>query len=778
MINKSGKGNIVILVTHAIFLYSLLIVLLIALLVIAGWIFDVAPLTRLLPGTIAMKFNTALSFFLLAAILLLSWFGKTKKHVTTFVVAIVLLHSLLVLSQFIFSFSARVDELFIKERNPLPEDLYPGRMSPITAFCFSLVCTGLLLQLSKRKIQHVTGQILMHVTSFIAFAAVLGYFTNTRELYTIGVYTSIALPSAILFFLVSVAGSMQYSNLGLVGLLTKDGIGNDMARRQVPAITAGIIVLTLFLFFLNRLQVIDEEFSISLLGLMSLTMMLLVIFGTVKTLNKLAVSKQQLEISLLQSITFIKDAPTAIAMFDREMRYMAVSDKWLTDYNITEKNIIGKSHYQIFPEISEEWKKVHQECLAGAVNKCDEALFRRNDGTLQWIAWVVRPWRKTDDTIGGLIILTNDLTTQKKQQLEKERFESILNQTSLLTEIGAWEVNVATREVRWSKSILEMLETESSSASDIETAIELYSEAENKKLIQEAFATIMEHGGSFNLETELLTQKRKKIPVRLIGHVEKNGDTVTQIYGVLQNLESIRRGERELKEALELTTDQNKRLKNFAQIVSHNLRSHSGNLNSLLQLLLKRKPELEGTELMQHVMSASEQLVETVNNLSDIVVMNSKTSEHFVQVNLGESIHKCIAALQYMADENRLRIINNVPADILINAVPAYVESIFTNLITNAVKYKRPDTDAYIEFAAENCNPFMLITVKDNGQGIDLEKSSNKLFGMYQTFHGNTDARGLGLFMSRNQLEAMGGRIDAESKPGEGTTFKLYFRYV
>lgn len=778
MINKPGKGNTVAVVTHSLFLYPVLFVLLVAVLVLAGWLFDVQLLTMLLPGTVAMKFNTALSFFLLSGTQLLSWFGKIKKPFSSAVIVIVLLHSTLVLAEYLLTFPIGIDELLFREQHPLPQDHFPGRMSPITAFCFTLTCIALLLQLKNSRKAHETGQIFLHSTTLISFVAILGYFTDTRQLYTLADYTSIALPTAALFFLMSIAGSMQFPHLGLVGLFTKQGIGNVMARRQVPAISGGLFALTIISYLLHRFQLVGVEFGIALFGLAALLLSLIIIFSTVRILNELAAEKQKAETTLLQNAVFIKEAPTAIAMFDNEMRYIAASNQWIKDYQLESRKLIGESHYVIFPQIGEDWKKIHRACLQGAVNKCDEVLMLREDGSRQWLAWDVRPWYKADNTIGGLIMLTNDLTKQKEQQLEKERFESILDQTSMLTQIGAWEINVATREVRWSKSILQMLETETNSASDIETAIELYSENENRRLIQETFAATMVHGGDFDVETELLTSKRRKIPVRLIGHVEKNGETVTQIYGILQNLELIKQGERELKEILELTTDQNKRLKNFAQIVSHNLRSHSGNLKSLLLLLLKRKPELEGTELMQHIVSASEQLVETVNNLSDIVVMNSKTSEHYVPVNLHESIHKCIVALQHMAEEKGLRLINKVPADININAVPAYIESIFTNLITNAVKYKRPDTDSYIEFAAENCDPFVLVTVKDNGRGIDLEKSGNKLFGMYQTFHGNDDARGLGLFMSRNQLEAMGGRIDADSRPGEGTTFKLYFRYV
>jgi diguanylate cyclase (GGDEF)-like protein/hemerythrin-like metal-binding protein/PAS domain S-box-containing protein len=113
---------------------------------------------------------------------------------------------------------------------------------------------------------------------------------------------------------------------------------------------------------------------------------------------------------------FIKHAPAALAMFDKKMRYIAVSQRWLSDYDITDKYMAGQSHYDLFPEISERWKSVHHRGLNGEVisEECD--LFERDDGSIQWIKWEVRPWRDVSDEIGGIIIFSEDIT--EKQQAE------------------------------------------------------------------------------------------------------------------------------------------------------------------------------------------------------------------------------------------------------------------------------------------------------------------------------------------------------------------------
>ncbi len=144
---------------------------------------------------------------------------------------------------------------------------------------------------------------------------------------------------------------------------------------------------------------------------------------------------------------FIDHAPAALAMFDREMRYLAVSKRWSADYQLTDGRIIGRSHYDIFPEISDEWKAIHRRGLRGEVIIAEEDMFIRADGSIQWLRWEVRPWYAADGSIGGIVIFSEDITERKKAQEELRSNERQLreNNISLIRLLTHRNLNVQER---------------------------------------------------------------------------------------------------------------------------------------------------------------------------------------------------------------------------------------------------------------------------------------------------------------------------------------------
>ena len=115
---------------------------------------------------------------------------------------------------------------------------------------------------------------------------------------------------------------------------------------------------------------------------------------------------------------FVRHVPAAVAMFDRHMRYLIYSPRWLTDYKLGDQDLVGRSHYEVFPETPEGWREIHQRCLAGAVEVRDDDSFVRTDGSTDWLRWEVRPWRNARNEIGGIIMFTEVITERRRAEEE------------------------------------------------------------------------------------------------------------------------------------------------------------------------------------------------------------------------------------------------------------------------------------------------------------------------------------------------------------------------
>jgi len=234
--------------------------------------------------------------------------------------------------------------------------------------------------------------------------------------------------------------------------------------------------------------------------------------------------------------------------------------------------------------------------------------------------------------------------------------------------------------------------------------------------------------------------------------------------------------ERELTKSNETISQQNSRLLNFANIVSHNLKSYAGNLKSILDLFIKAESEDEKMVMLNYLRTISTGLSTTVNHLTEIVDVQNQQKLRLEQINIHDYVAKTIDVLRVQLDSINSIIHNNVSRNLMLQGNPAYMESILLNLLTNAIKYRRPDKTLVIEINAVLKKSEVELEIKDNGRGINVEKYQNDIFGLYKTFHGNSEAKGVGLFITKLQVEALSGQIEVKSKENEGTSFIMHFR--
>ena len=280
---------------------------------------------------------------------------------------------------------------------------------------------------------------------------------------------------------------------------------------------------------------------------------------------------------------------------------------------------------------------------------------------------------------------------------------------------------------------------------------------------------------TYQIEKRYFDKNHQEVHTLLtVTAVKKFDGTISHYICQIVDITERIKAENKLKNLLQLTTNQNSSLLNFAHIVTHNLRSNAANLTMICKFLLDDElTEEEQHEMISMLSRASDGLNETIAHLNEIVQVNLETGKKLKEITIGKTVDKVLEDVNALILENNIKVSIDIPSDIKIKGVSAYMESIVLNLTTNAIKYRDPEKEPTLTIQSYAEDEFIVLSVEDNGKGIDMERYGEKIFGMYKTFHGNKDARGIGLFITKNQIESMGGTIELESAVGVGTKFKI-----
>lgn len=222
--------------------------------------------------------------------------------------------------------------------------------------------------------------------------------------------------------------------------------------------------------------------------------------------------------------------------------------------------------------------------------------------------------------------------------------------------------------------------------------------------------------------------------------------------------------------------EQNRKLDEFAHIISHNLRAPVNNIQALINLLDEKSTLNDYKLIFGKLSKVSKNLGETMNELMDTLKAKAEPDVDLAEIRFKEVLDKVVQSLEgelIMVQASVTFDFNEAPT---IRYSKPYLESIFQNLLTNAVKYRSPDRTPLIHFRSFYTDSHMELEVTDNGQGIDMNKFGDKLFGLHKTFHKHHEARGVGLFLVKTQIEALGGSIRVASEVDKGTTFTIRFK--
>lgn len=504
-------------------------------------------------------------------------------------------------------------------------------------------------------------------------------------------------------------------------------------------------------------------------------------------------------IALLTNISAIKETKQYLAD-ERNKVKMAIESGQMVSYTINlstheielsenATQILGLSETRgkvdelIFPHIDSSFRYMFDKIIDGQINGPIEGElieFMRPDNFktvwLQLKANFTKNELNGDTVMQGLLLdITED--KQKTHELLQLKIGLEINKNRLLqaqeiAHLGSWEVNLQTQKSVWSDEAYRIYGIEPGDHNiQFDKWIE-FIHPDDKAAIMPVLLKARESNSGYTITHRIV---RPDGSIRHVRHVtlfdRMVGMEPTTIFGVVQDITDSKTYENKLKKLLEITERQNKSLQNFAYIVSHNIRSHSANISGLSDIVYHENNSPAHEMLVQ----SAHKLSETINNLNSIITMQNSADKTFHAINLHEQIDRTIDAVNHLIAMQNATIDNQVDKNLVVDGIPSYIESILLNLITNAIKYKKDNQDVTVTITAKDDGDYLVLSIRDNGKGIDLNKYKNSIFGLYKTFHGNKDAKGMGLFIVRNQIESMHGKIEVESTVDVGTEFKIFF---
>ncbi|MDB4902279.1 MAG: domain S-box protein [Mucilaginibacter sp.] len=460
-------------------------------------------------------------------------------------------------------------------------------------------------------------------------------------------------------------------------------------------------------------------------------------------------------------------------------------NKWqLTSISKRAKEIFGWGPEDYNEDNGTEYMKVYEDDLLAVTEMADSLLtgnvdrntiqsrYYSKNGNIIWCEWFNSVLKDKDGNVITIMSLVQDITESKTFEARMAYNDSRLQEAQAIAHVASWEIDVLNNTEVWSDEMYRILgvkQTFEPSSKSFSSFIH----PDDLDSSNSAFRTL----NSASLEFRVI---RKYDGATRYVHAEwryefDKKDKPSRIYGIIQDITERKVAEIERSKIVNDLTLKNRDLEQFSYIISHNLRSPVANIIGLLSVM--NQPELTDSE--KEIIGRG--INESVTRLDDIV----KDLNHILEIkkeidNTNETIR-----FSELVDDIKMSIMNLLESDIVISydfseingffTLKSFFYSIFYNLISNSIKYRRPQTRTLIEIKSRLIENKLELTFADNGMGINLNKSGDQVFSLYKRFHTNIEGKGMGLFMVKTQVETLGGKITIQSEENVGTEFKIEF---
>ncbi len=492
----------------------------------------------------------------------------------------------------------------------------------------------------------------------------------------------------------------------------------------------------------------------------------------------------------------VKYSPNPLAVVDRELKYISVSNSWLEHYHVKENEAIGKKIFELFPNIDPAWKEVLKECLQGRiVIKEDTSVVRENRYKVQR---KIIPWRNERNEIGGLVIILDEIyyssKIEEQLRISNDQFKNAFEYSS----IGMAIISPQGKLIQVNKKLCSILGYQEDEL--LALAIHQITHPDDRKLQLKKIKDLLNCKiNYFNMEKRCVHKNGSIIwvylAVSLVKDVKNNPiHYVCQIIDrtsakviereVIESREELEKATTKLKtlnqrlekRASELVIS-NQYLEEYAFVASHDLQEPLRMISSFLELLHKKYHDLFDEKAKKYItfsIDGANRMQKMIHGLLEYSTIG-KSKKHFEQVDLNMIFNHAIEFNKYSITKKGA-IITSQPLPTIV-AVKSIMLQLFHNLINNGLKYQREGVAPKVDISYDENPNFWVFTFADNGIGID-KKYVSKIFTLFQRLHEKNEysGSGIGLATCKKIVESHQGKIWVESKPGEGSSFHFTIR--
>jgi two-component system, sensor histidine kinase len=493
-------------------------------------------------------------------------------------------------------------------------------------------------------------------------------------------------------------------------------------------------------------------------------------------------SREQTELMRL----FMKHAPVALAMFDRNMRYIVASQRWMMDYGLNE-SVIGRSHYDVFPEVPARWRDVHKRGLAGETIREEEDRFDRADGGMQWLRWEVRPWLSDTGEIGGIVILTEDITSRKQAEAERERLQIEITQRS--QELRAEQRFRALVESAPDAMVIVSAEGKIVLANSRAEELFSYSRQELLQqpvelLLPDRFRAIhVGHRGEYSAEPharpmgagrELFGRRKdgSEFPAEVSLSPLETAEGLL-VSSAIRDISDRKRILEQLREARNEAERASRAKSTFLATASHDLRQPMQTLSLLNGALRRLVKEVDAVEALTQQEAAIAVMSRLLNALLDISKLESGAVKpvltNWQLITLLDQLRSEFASIA--ADKGLQLEVECSGA--CVRSDLSLVGQVLRNLVSNAIKYTKR---GQVLLRGRPEGEVVRVEVIDTGIGMAPEELGHIYEEFYQigvTATATREGYGLGLSIVSRIIKLLNLKLDARSEVGKGSTFSL-----